>query len=153
MHLATTFERYDDFATRKGKAEMRQKEEEEKWKRKWELDQALKEFHEPTEEYLRAEARKRRHWEQQLEYERHLMELHKKESKEQKERDEAQELRWKKRRMDEEQRLAELEISKQERKNLQDMSSDISIPIQSNFNFSGPPLGFQKNQYFVNMRL
>ena len=191
---------------------MRREQEEEKWKRKRELDQALKEFHEPTEEELIVEARKRRRWEQQLEYERHLMELNIKEMILQKERDDTQDMKWaeirnKKAEKDqqydvgeckvefdkEKWALATLDMNENETydqetvikkynelavkynpatnpddeiskaifgwvneayKFLSEKSNqrEFSITTPSDFNFSGPPLGFQKNKYFVNVR-
>ena len=204
--------RYDNHQTRKKNAEMRRGQEEEKWKRKRELDQALKEFHEPTEEELRVEARKRRHWEQQWEYERHLMELNIKERRLQKERDDAQDRKWaeiRNKKFEKEQRygvgeyqigrdkekwaLATLDMNENETydqetvikkynelavkynpatnpddeiskaifgwvneayKFLSEKSNqgEFSITTPSYFNFSSPPLGFQKNKYFVNVR-
>ena len=204
--------RYDNHQTRKKNAEMRREQEEEKWKRKRELDQALKEFDEPTEEELIVEARKRRRWEQQLEYERHLMELNIKEMRLQKERDDTQDMKWaeiRNKKFEKEQQygvgeyqighdkekwaLATLDMNENETydqetvikkynelavkynpatnpddeiskaifgwvneayKFLSEKSNqrEFSITTPSYFNFSSPPLGFQKNKYFVNVR-
>jgi hypothetical protein len=204
--------RYDNHQTRKKNAEMRREQEEEKWKRKRELDQALEEFHEPTEEELIVEARKRRRWEQQLEYERHLMELNIKEMRLQKERDDTQDMKWaeiRNKKFEKEQQygvgeyqighdkekwaLATLDMNENETydqetvikkynelavkynpatnpddeiskaifgwvneayKFLSEKSNqrEFSITTPSYFNFSSPPLGFQKNKYFVNVR-
>ncbi len=191
---------------------MRQQENEEKWKRQWELDQALEEFHEPTEEELRVEARKQRHWEQQLEYERHLMGLHIKERILQKERDDAQDRKWseiRNKKFEKEQQygvgeyqighdkekwaLATLDMKEDEMYDQETVikkynelrvkynpatnpgdkiseaifgwvdeaynflskksnEGEFSITTKSYLNFSGPPLGFQTNKYFVNVR-
>ena len=204
--------RYDNYETRKKKAEMRREENEEKWKREWEFDQALQEFHKPTAAERTVEARKQKYWEQQFEYQHHLMELHKKEMKSQKERDEAQEKKWREIRnknFEKEQQygvgeckkeynkqqwaLATLDIKENELCNQETVmnkynklmvkynpatnpddeiseaicrwvneaykflseksnETEFSITTPSDFNFSGPPLGFQKNKYFVNVR-
>ena len=189
-----------------------QKKKEER-ERKWHLKQALKEFHEPTEEELIKEAKKRKHWEQQSAYERNLWQLDMKKMKLQKERDDAQDRKWREirnKKAEKDQQydvgeckvefdkekwaLATLDIKENELydqetvmnkynelmvkynaatnpddeiskaicrwvneayKFLSEKSNKggSSITTPSYFNFSGPPLGFQKNKYFVNMRL
>ena len=188
-----------------------QKKKEER-ERQWHLKQALKKFHEPTEEELIKEAKKRKHWEEQSTYERNLWQLDMKKMKLQKERDDAQDRKWREirnKKFEKEQQydvgeckvefdkekwaLATLDIKENELcdqetvmnkynelmvkynparnpddeiskaicrwvneayKFLSEKSNqrEFSITTPSYFNFSSPPLGFQKNKYFVNVR-
>lgn len=204
IHFRVALERLEAIEAHKNKEEM---------ERQWHLKQALKEFHKPTEEELRKEARKKRHREQQSEYVRHLIDLDMTKRKLQKERYDTQDRKWIEKRnekyekerqydvgecqigydkekwalatldmkedemYDQEtviQKYKELAVKYNPATNPDDKISEaifgwvneaydflskksnegkFSITTTSDFNFSGPPLGFQKNKYFVNMRL
>jgi hypothetical protein len=212
FHMATIEGRYDDFKTRKKKAEMRQKEQEKIWEEQWHLNQALKSEEERESDRKRL-LKLQNHIQKQNQYDEYVRNLQRKEMRLQKERDDAQDRKWaeiRNKKFEKEQQygvgeyqighdkekwaLATLDMKEDEMydqetviKKYKELAvkynpatnpddkiseaifgwvneaydflspksneGEFSITTKSDFNFSGPPLGFQKNKYFVNMGL